>query len=166
MSSQSSSQSAVSVLFVCLGNICRSPSAHGIFAHQVAAAGLDDRILIDSAGTGSWHIGNPPDPRTQESALRRGYDLSELRARRVERQDFERFDYIIVMDNKNLEDVRRMQPPTFEGRLDLLLTYAPSLGQTEVPDPYHGDGQGFEHVLDLVEAASAKLLEHIRERHF
>lgn len=155
-----------SVLFVCLGNICRSPSAHAVFADQVSRAGLTGRILVDSAGTGSWHIGNPPDPRTREAAARRGYDLDHLRARRVERQDFERFDYVIAMDRKNLDDLRRLQPPTFGGHLDLLLAFDPSLGVAEVPDPYNGGEQGFEHVLDLVEAASAGLLEHIRDRHF
>ncbi len=159
------SQPAVSVLFVCLGNICRSPSAHGIFAEQVTRAGLAGRILIDSAGTGSWHIGNPPDPRTQEAALRRGYDLSTLRARRVERQDFDRFQYILAMDHKNLDDLRRLQPAEYDGVLDLLLRFEPTLGVEEVPDPYYGGEQGFEQVLDLVEAASARLLEHIRTRH-
>lgn len=159
------SSSQVSVLFVCLGNICRSPSAHGVFGAQVQRAGLSDKIHIDSAGTGSWHIGNPPDPRTLAAAARRGYDLSSLRARRVERQDFDKFDYIIAMDRQNLADLQRLQPPHFTGHLGLLLDLDASSEVAEVPDPYHLDEQEFEHVLDLVEAASAGLLEHIRTHH-
>lgn len=155
----------VSVLFVCLGNICRSPSAHGVFGAQVARAGLDDRIHIDSAGTGSWHVGNPPDPRSLRAAARRGYDLSHLRARRVERQDFEAFDYIIAMDRQNLQDLQRLQTSDFSGHLGLLLDFDTSSGLAEVPDPYHLDERQFEQVLDLVESATAKLLEHIRTLH-
>lgn len=159
------SPSAVSVLFVCLGNICRSPSAHGVFGAQVERAGLSDRIFIDSAGTGSWHIGNPPDPRTIEAARRRGYDLSTLRARRVERRDFETFDYIIAMDRQNLKDLQLLRPASFDGHLGLLLDFDDSFELAEVPDPYHLDEQSFEQVLDLVEAASARLLDHIRTHH-
>lgn len=160
-----SSPFEVSVLFVCLGNICRSPSAHGVFGAQVQRAGLNEKIYIDSAGTGSWHIGNLPDPRTLAAATRRGYDLSSLRARRVERQDFDQFDYIIAMDRQNLIDLQRLQPTHFAGHLGLLLDFDDSSELTEVPDPYHLDEQGFEQVLDLVEAASTRLLEHIRTHH-
>lgn len=152
-----------SVLFVCLGNICRSPTAHGVFEHKLREAGLAGRVRVDSAGTGDWHVGNPPDPRTVAAAARRGYDLSPLRARQVSGRDFEQFDYILAMDNSNLQALQRMKPARYSGVLDLFLRQggAPVL---EVPDPYYGGESGFDRVLDLVEQASEQLLAHVRER--
>jgi protein-tyrosine phosphatase len=155
----------VRVLFVCLGNICRSPTAEGVFRHLVTREGLTDRIQIDSAGTAAYHVGNPPDPRSQEAARRRGVDLSMLRARQAVRDDFHAFDYVLAMDRENLDDLRRICPPGHESRLKLFLDFAPQAGRRDVPDPYYGGGQGFETVLDLVEAASHGLLAHIRENH-
>ena len=154
----------VRVLFVCLGNICRSPTAHGVFEHLVQRDQLDQHIVVDSAGTGDWHIGRAPDERSSAAASQRGYDLTTLRARQVCAADFEQFDYILAMDRQNLRDLQRMQPANFAGELGLLLSYGEH-GEDEVPDPYYGDGSGFERVLDLVENASQHLLQTIIERH-
>jgi protein-tyrosine phosphatase len=151
-----------SVLFVCLGNICRSPTAHGVFASQVAAAGLGDTIRIDSAGTGAWHVGQPPDDRATAAARARGYDLSPLRARQVSPGDFQRFDYILAMDRSNLSHLEALRPAGFRGHLGLFLNFHPRPRVTEVPDPYYGGRDGFEEVLDMVEAAGESLLEVIR----
>lgn len=148
----------ISVLFVCLGNICRSPTADGVFRKLVADAGLQDLIEIDSAGTAAWHIGKSPDPRTQEAAASRGYDLSELRARQAVVEDFYEYDHILAMDLSNLENLQQIQPADATARLGLFLDYAPQLGIKEVPDPYYGGADGFEQVLDLVEAAGKNLL--------
>lgn len=148
------------VLMVCLGNICRSPTAHGVFQHLVDQQGLSDQILVDSAGTSSWHIGEPPDTRSQKAALLRGYDLSDQRGRQVKTIDFDHFDYVLAMDESNLSDLRSLCPTHFSGYLGLFLNFA-AASQTEVPDPYHGGGKGFDTVLDLVEAAAEGLLEHI-----
>lgn len=153
----------VKVLFVCLGNICRSPTAHGVFEKIVEKAGLSEKILVDSCGTGQWHIGQPPDDRTQKAALKRGYDLSYLRARRLESEDFQRFDYILPMDQRNLEDVLAMQPDDFAGKVQLMLEYGNDKSVKEVPDPYYGGKDGFEYVLDLLEQASANLLKDIQQ---
>lgn len=153
----------VKVLFVCLGNICRSPTAHGVFEQIVEKAGLSEKILVDSCGTGQWHIGQPPDDRTQKAALKRGYDLSYLRARRLESEDFQRFDYILPMDQRNLEDVLAMQPDNFTGKVQLMLEYGNGNDVKEVPDPYYGGKDGFEYVLDLLEQASANLLKEIQQ---
>jgi low molecular weight protein-tyrosine phosphatase len=151
-----------SVLFVCMGNICRSPTAEGIFRDQAQRAGLLDRLLIESAGIGDWHVGQSPDVRAIAHARRRGYDLTTLRARQVALDDFARFDYILAMDLRNLRDLRALCPPDFKGRLGLLLDFVPQLGLREVPDPYFGGAAGFENVLELTERACAALLEHIR----
>lgn len=156
---------SVSVLFVCLGNICRSPTAHGVFQQQVIQRGLEHKIIVDSAGTGDWHIGHAPDKRSSAAALRRGYDLSTLRARQVETDDFSRFDYILAMDNENLRNLQMLRPARFSGELKLFLEYGESLPLREVPDPYYGGADNFEQVLDLVEAASAGLLAAILARH-
>jgi protein-tyrosine phosphatase len=156
----------VRVLFVCMGNICRSPTAEAVFRYQVEQAGLQDRIVIDSAGTHDYHIGESPDPRTRQAALRRGYDMSALRGRQVSRADFGSFDYVLAMDNANLSILRRLRPQEAPGHLGLFLDYATRHGEREVPDPYYGAEDGFERVLDLVEDASAGLLGHIRQRHF
>ncbi|MFV0276721.1 MAG: low molecular weight protein-tyrosine-phosphatase [Parahaliea sp.] len=150
----------VKVLFVCLGNICRSPTAHGVFETLVRRRGLGEHIQVDSCGTGDWHIGHPPDRRAQAAARRRGYALEHLRARQVVSGDFERFDYILAMDRKNLAELRALAPTAFAGHLGLFLD-AGGKSNSEVPDPYYGDDDGFDHVLDLVEQASDALLEQI-----
>jgi protein-tyrosine phosphatase len=150
------------VLFVCLGNICRSPTAEGVFRELAAREGLAERIAVDSAGTGAWHVGEAPDARAQAAARRRGYDLSAQRARQISGEDFRRFDLILAMDRANLADLRRQQPAQARARLELFLSFADAAPVLEVPDPYYGEGDGFERVLDLVEAASRGLLAHIR----
>ena len=153
----------IKVLFVCLGNICRSPTAHGIFEKMVVEAGLQEDIVVDSAGTGDWHIGKSPDPRASDAALSRDHDLSYLRARQVRPEDFLEFDYLLAMDKQNLWDLQAMALPEFNGHLGLFLDYSSSDLQ-EVPDPYCGGSEGFELVLDLVEDASQGLLAHLREQ--
>ena len=157
--------SKVSVLFVCLGNICRSPTAHGVFQGMVDAGGLGDLIAVDSAGTGDWHIGRSPDQRTSQVAASRGYDLSQLRARLVTQGDFDQFDYVIAMDSANLQDLESMRPAHYSGHLGLFLEFARGDSHAEVPDPYYGGEKGFELVFDLVEDASQGLLEHICVQH-
>ncbi|MBS0338310.1 MAG: low molecular weight phosphotyrosine protein phosphatase [Proteobacteria bacterium] len=150
--------SMAAVLFVCMGNICRSPTAEGVFRRMVEEAGLKDAIRIDSAGTHDYHEGAPPDARAQLHAQRRGYDLSGLRARQVRASDFTDFDLILVMDRKNLETLRRVCPKEHAHKLRLLLEYAPLREEAEVPDPYYGGERGFDHVLDMVEDAARGLL--------
>lgn len=150
------------VLFVCLGNICRSPTAHGVFAAQVARAGLGARLAVDSAGTAAWHTGKAPDPRTIAAAQQRGIDLSALRARPVSAADFAVFDVILAMDSDNLAILQTLRPAEYRGHLGLLLDFAPQTGLRDVPDPYHGGADGFEQVLDLVETACTGLLEHLQ----
>jgi protein-tyrosine phosphatase len=154
----------ISVLFVCMGNICRSPMAEGVFRHQVKQAGLSRLIVTDSAGTLDYHAGDPPDPRAQAVAARRSYNLSRLRARQVTREDFERFDYLLAMDRDNLAYLHRLGPPDHRAKAQLFLEYATSVGIREVPDPYYGPVEGFERVLDLTEDGSRGLLAHIQER--
>jgi protein-tyrosine phosphatase len=146
------------VLFVCLGNICRSPTAEGVFRQRVARAGLADRIHIDSAGTGDWHVGHPPDHRAIAAARRRGYDLSTLRARQVNAADFERFGWILAMDRTNLRALHALRPPGFAGHLGLFLDFVPDDALDEVPDPYYAGPEAFDHVLDLAERGSEALL--------
>lgn len=155
----------IGVLFVCLGNICRSPTAHGVFAQRVERAGLAGAIRVDSAGTGDWHLGLPPDPRTQRAARERGYDLEHLRARQVALADFRNFSYILAMDNTNLRNLERLRPNWYCGELDLFLRAGGYSGALEVPDPYEGDARDFEQVLDLAEVAADGLLAAIRTRH-
>lgn len=150
------------VLFVCLGNICRSPTADGIFRKLVADAGLAAQVQVDSAGTAGWHIGRAPDARTVAAAKKRGYDLSDLRARQVSVQDFSEYDYILAMDKSNLRDLQDMRPLGYQGHLGLFLGFGSLNGDQEVPDPYHGGSEGFELVLDLVEDAAQGLLDKIR----
>ena len=154
----------IRVLFVCMGNICRSPTAHGVFEGLVAREGLSHLIEVDSAGTHGYHVGDPPDPRAQETALRRGFDLSRQRARKAHVGDFERFDYVLAMDRDNYEILIAICPRGQEGKLRLFLEFAPELGRSEVPDPYYGGPQGFEQVFDFVEAAASGLLAEIRGR--
>ncbi len=155
----------VNVLMVCLGNICRSPTAHGVLEALVQQQGLGDRVQVDSAGTSNWHIGAPPDSRSQEAALARGYDLSGQSARQVKLGDFTEFDYILAMDEANLRDLQALKPPSFKGHLGLFLSFARHSHFHEVPDPYHGGASGFELVLDLVEDAARGLLDHILREH-
>ncbi|MBD3656296.1 MULTISPECIES: low molecular weight protein-tyrosine-phosphatase [Marinobacter] len=155
---------SVQVLFVCLGNICRSPTAHGVFAHKVARAGLADRVVIDSCGTGHWHVGSPPDSRALEAAGRRGVDLSGLRARQLCPADLDTFDYVLVMDRQNLADVRDVWRQNGGTEPELFLGYGRMGLMDEVPDPYYGGDRGFDDVLDLIEDASDGLLDAIRGR--
>jgi len=150
------------VLFVCMGNICRSPTAEGVLRHLVRREGLQDLVHIDSAGTLDYHVGSPPDPRSRQHALRRGYDLSSLRARQVERVDFERFDLILAMDWHNLRELSQLCPPEQRHKLRRLMEFSPpGLGDV-VADPYYGGRDGFEKVLDVVEQACEGLLDHVR----
>lgn len=154
----------VSVMFVCLGNICRSPTAEAVFRERVIAAGLEAHIRIDSAGTGDWHIGRAPDPRTREAAARRGYQMDTLRARQVSPQDFYEFDVVLAMDNTNLADLQAMQPADVNVTLGRFLDYSTAASVKEVPDPYYGGEDGFDRVLDLIEGGADDLLDALRER--
>ena len=153
--------SKTTVLFVCMGNICRSPTAHGVFQALVKRNKLSDKIQVDSAGTHAYHVGEPPDRRAQSTALSHGYNLSAQRARQVTVEDFERFDYVIAMDQANMIALLTLAPPALRHRVHLLMSYAPERPETEVPDPYYGGPKGFETVLDMVEVAAQGLLDHI-----
>ena len=153
----------VRVLFVCLGNICRSPLAQGVFEDVLRREGLEDEVFVDSAGTGSWHVGSPPDDRAQRSASARGLDLSAQRARRISPEDCEHFDYVLTMDEHNYRTVASLCRGGAVVRP--FLDFVPDSPEREVPDPYGGGPEGFDHVLDLVEEASEGLLKDIRERH-
>jgi protein-tyrosine phosphatase len=148
-------------MFVCLGNICRSPTAHGVFEAKLRETGLAELVEVESSGTGSWHVGEAPDKRASKHAAKRGYDLSPLRAQQVQINDFYRFDYILAMDEANRRDLSEMMPEDAKAKLELFLSYT-SLPETEVPDPYYGGDAGFEHVLDLIESASDGLLQEIK----
>lgn len=150
------------VLMVCMGNICRSPTAHGVLAHMVAQAGLQAQIEVDSAGTHGYHVGAPPDDRAQIHAARRGYDLSAQRARRLTAQDFSDFDLVLVMDAANEADAAVLCPPAQRHKLQRLTAYASHHRASEVPDPYYGGNAGFERVLDLCEDACAGVLRALR----
>ena len=154
----------VKVLFVCLGNICRSPTAEGVFRAIVHKAGLSGEIKTDSCGTAAYHVGEPPDPRSQDAAKIRGFDLSDLRARRVTKDDFVEFDYVLAMDRHNLRNLRRLMPFNAKAEPALFLDFGENLTEREVPDPYYGGPDGFETVLDLIERASVGLLRDIRHR--
>ncbi len=151
-----------SVLFVCLGNICRSPTAQAVFTHMSTGAGLTD-IDIDSAGTGAWHQGERPDARSQAAGTARGYSFDGQTARKIESLDFARFDYIIAMDRKNLSELSGQRPVNWNGHLGLFMDFAGQSG-ADVPDPYYGGATGFEDVLDMIEQASRGLIAHIKSR--
>ena len=151
-----------SVLFVCLGNICRSPLAEGVFRDLAAREGLD--VEIDSAGTGDWHIGRAPDQRAQAVATKNGINICELRARQVTPEDFHRFDYIVAMDASNLANLEKMRPEGAKAEVGRLLDYAREAGVPDVPDPYYGGPEGFDETYRLVLAGTQGLLNHIRER--
>ena len=153
----------VRVLVVCMGSICRSPIAQGVFEDVARREGLEDRIFVDSAGTGNWHVGSPPDERAMQSASLRGLDISAQRARQISREDCENFDYILTMDEENYRVVAALCRGSTVVRP--FLDFATDSPETEVPDPYYGGPDGFEHVLNLVEEASEGLLRDIRERH-
>ena len=150
---------APSVLFVCLGNICRSPTAEAVFRHKAAEAGLN--VKIDSAGTHGYHIGKQPDKRSQSAGTARGYSFKGLKCRRVEESDFEKFDYILAMDESNLSNLRKVSPEEYHDKIHLFLSFADTEHQ-EVPDPYYGGKQGFEMVLDLIESASDGLINTLK----
>ena len=151
------------VLFVCLGNICRSPTAEGVLRHKLREAGLADQVEVASAGTGDWHVGNAPDQRSQAAAKSRGYDLSAQRGRQVSRADFATYDLILAMDNSNLRNLKALQPASGRTKLDLFLQRY-QLEVDEVPDPYHDGEQGFEQVLDLIESACDLLVIELKGR--
>ncbi|MEY2860777.1 MAG: hypothetical protein RL392_1235 [Pseudomonadota bacterium] len=153
----------ISVLFVCMGNICRSPTAHGVFRHKVKSLGLHDFVTVDSAGTHNYHPGSPPDERSQEHATKRGCDLSDLRARQIRKSDFETFDHILVMDWDNLSLVQEKCPPQHQKKVRRFTEFCQEFDSPVVPDPYYGGAQGFEHVLDLIEDASEGFLQHLKD---
>jgi len=154
----------IRVLFVCMGNICRSPTAHGVFQALVDEQDLGESIRVDSAGTHSYHVDSAPDSRSQATARARGVDLSRLRARRFVASDFHDFDYLLAMDRGNLADILAIRPPDAAARAQLMLDYAPHRETREIPDPYYGN-DGFDLVYDMILEASRGLLEQLRERH-
>ena len=151
------------VLFVCLGNICRSPTAEGVFRDLVRKAAPGFKVEVDSAGTGGYHIGAQPDPRSRSAALRRGIDISDLRARQITRSDFTSFDLILAMDRDNMRDLEAKRPGHARAKLRLFMDYAPQTGRSEVPDPYYGSDADFELVLDLCAAAARGLIVALQE---
>ncbi len=155
----------VKVLFVCLGNICRSPTAEGVFTNMVQLSKLGDRIQADSAGTHAYHIGEAPDGRAQEAARNRGIELGKLKGRQALAKDITEFDYVLAMDHENVENLLRICPEGYESRINLFLSYANGLENEEVPDPYFGGSSGFDHVLDMIEEASTGLLNEIRGKY-
>lgn len=159
-----SERPAVRVLFVCLGNICRSPSAEGVFRRLLEREGLESVVDVDSAGTHAYHVGSPPDARAQEAASRRGIDLSGLRGRRAGPEDIEAFDHVLAMDRENLTNLVSIAGG-HASKIRLLMEYSERFEETEVPDPYYGGANGFERVLDMIEDASEGLLRELRRRH-
>lgn len=152
-----------SILFVCMGNICRSPTADGVLRHMVVAEGLKERVTVDSAGTHNYHPGSPPDPRSQEHAALRGYDLSTLRARQISESDFEAFDLILAMDWDNLARLQDLCPTQHLCKIRRLTEFCLAHNSPVVPDPYYDGPSAFEHVLDLVEDACNGLMQHVRK---
>lgn len=154
----------IKVLFVCLGNICRSPTAEGVFRHLLVREGLESGILADSAGTAAYHVGSPPDPRAQEAALRRGVDLSAIRGRRAGPSDMDEFDYVLAMDRENHASLMAIAGEQGH-KIRLFMDYASRFDESEVPDPYYGGAGGFEQMLDMIEDASEGLLSELRRNH-
>ncbi|MEN7342728.1 MAG: low molecular weight protein-tyrosine-phosphatase [Pseudomonadota bacterium] len=159
------SESQIAVLFVCMGNICRSPTAEAVFRKRVSEAGLSDAFRIDSAGTHAYHVGHPPDGRSQEVTEANGISMSGQRARRVRDEDFFEFDYVFAMDRLNLVTLQEREPDDSTAALSLLLGEAPMLDEEEVPDPYYGGRKGFDTVFSLIDTACAHILETLIHRH-
>ena len=156
----------VRVLFVCLGNICRSPLAEALFQQRVAEAGLEAHVEVDSAGTGGWHVGGPPDRRMTATAAAHGLDIAALRARQLERSDLDHFDHVFVMDRSNLHDTLFLDPDGDHGtRVRLFREFDPEPDDYEVPDPYAGGPEGFEHVYDIADRTTRVLLDRLRAAH-
>jgi protein-tyrosine phosphatase len=160
-----SNKASVKVLFVCMGNICRSPTAEGVFRKLVEQQGLESRIVIDSAGTHAYHVGEQPDRRAQSAASKRDINLSTIRGRQFKSIDLEGFDYVLAMDHSNYRDIKSLDEGDSKARVSLFLDYAQDNSEKEVPDPYYGGANGFERVLDMIEEASKGLLVHIRQHH-
>lgn len=156
----------IGVLFVCLGNICRSPSAQGIFQHQVDAAGLSDRFIIDSCGTAPFNVGKSPDKRAIHATRHYGYNIEDQIARQIHKDDYVNFDFIIPMDRKNMMSITAWKPADFQGEIDLFMNYHPdNMGETQIPDPYHEGEEKFFPIIRVLEEASAGLLAHIRHKY-
>lgn len=155
----------VNVIFVCLGNICRSPAAQGILESMVQDAGLSDKITVDSCGTAPFNVGKSPDPRSIEASSRAGYDISQQIARQIDDSDYEKNDYVIAMDRINLTNVETWAPANFQGEINLLMHYYQRGGSSQIPDPYYDDAGKFDKVIEVIEKATAKLLAYIREKH-
>lgn len=153
----------IKILFVCMGNICRSPTAEGVFAKLLQDKNQHHRFHLDSAGTHAYHLGEAPDQRAQQAAMKRGINLGQLRARQVNKQDFVQFDYIIAMDRQNYDQLLAVSPTQYQHKIQLFLDFAPELQDTDVPDPYYGGKDGFEQVLNLCEAAALGLLNTINQ---
>jgi protein-tyrosine phosphatase len=151
------------ILFVCLGNICRSPMAEGVFRRLVEEEGLADHFEIDSAGLGAWHLGQAPDDRAQAAARARGIDISGQSARQAQPDDFDRFDLLLVMDRTNLAELKRVAPAEARAKIRPFLDFAPNAGTKDVPDPFYGGTEGFDHALDLIEAAARGLLAELAD---
>ncbi len=163
---EAKAKAMIRVLFVCMGNICRSPVAEGVFRRMLEGVGLTGKIYVDSAGTHSYHTGAPPDTRSQATAMRRGVDLRDIRARKVTVADFADFDYVLAMDRDNLQHLLALcEEPELRRRVQLFMDYAPDLPEREVPDPYYGGPHGFERVMDLIEEAAEGLLRNIRQHY-
>jgi len=156
---------AVKVMFVCMGNICRSPTAHGVFRQLVLDEGYADDIYIESSGTHAYHVGKPPDSRAQQTARQRSLDLSDLRGQRVRLSDFAEFDYILPMDQDNYDILLGSSPAEHHNKIRMFLSFAPSISTRDVPDPYYGGAGGFDQVFDMVEAGSRGLLDDIIKKH-
>ena len=155
----------IAILFICMGNICRSPTAEGVFRAQANAAGLSHSLFIDSAGTHAYHVGAEPDTRSQHFAEKRGYDISTQKARQVNANDFIQFDYLLAMDKDNLALLKAVCPPEYQHKLALFMQYASTSVADEVPDPYHGGAKGFDIVLDYIEDASSGLIKALKAQH-
>ena len=156
---------AVKVMFICMGNICRSPTAHGVFRKLVEDEGYADNIYIESSGTHAYHVGEPPDSRAQQTAHERGINLSDLRGQRIKSSDFAEFDYLLPMDQDNYDILLSSSPKEHRDKIKMFLSFAPTLTSREVPDPYYGGPGGFDQVFDMVEAGSRGLLDDIKEKY-